>query len=131
RRMSEDDLRRLVTECGFACGEAQTAAELLRASAAHTRAEQVHDHAETSAPVAEHEAKAHAGMTHAMGSGEMTGAARPAHEMHDMHVMHGSHGMHDMSDPAMARAMEADMRRRFFVALVLTIPIVLYSSLGV
>ena len=31
---------------------------------------------------------------------------------------------HDMSDPAMARAMEADMRRRFWVALVFTIPIV-------
>jgi P-type Cu2+ transporter len=30
----------------------------------------------------------------------------------------------------MARAMEADMRRRFWVALALTIPIVLYSSLG-
>jgi P-type Cu2+ transporter len=37
---------------------------------------------------------------------------------------------HDMSDPAMAAAMEADMRTRFFVALVLTVPIVLYSSLG-
>jgi P-type Cu2+ transporter len=30
----------------------------------------------------------------------------------------------------MARAMEADMRRRFWVALAFTIPIVLYSSLG-
>jgi Cu2+-exporting ATPase len=38
---------------------------------------------------------------------------------------------HDMSDPAMAAAMEADMRRRFWVALVLTIPIVLYSPLAV
>ncbi len=37
---------------------------------------------------------------------------------------------HDMSDPALAREMEADMRRRFFVSLVLTIPIILYSSLG-
>ena len=37
---------------------------------------------------------------------------------------------HDMSDPAMARAMEADMRNRFFVSLVLTIPIILYSPLG-
>jgi len=36
---------------------------------------------------------------------------------------------HDMSDPKMARAMEADMRNRFFVALVLTIPTVLYSPL--
>lgn len=37
---------------------------------------------------------------------------------------------HDMSDPAMARAMEQEMRTRFFVSLVLTIPIILYSSLG-
>ncbi|PZR94486.1 MAG: hypothetical protein DLM69_12415, partial [Candidatus Chloroheliales bacterium] len=37
---------------------------------------------------------------------------------------------HDMSDPAMAKAMEADMRNRFFVALVLTIPVILYSPLG-
>ena len=37
---------------------------------------------------------------------------------------------HDMSDPAMAKAMEADMKRRFLVALILTIPVVLYSPLG-
>ena len=45
---------------------------------------------------------------------------------------HGAHGgmAHDMSDPAMAASMEQDMRRRFFVALLLTIPTVLYSSLG-
>ncbi len=35
-----------------------------------------------------------------------------------------------MSDPAMAAAMERDIRRRFFVALAHTIPTVLYSSLG-
>jgi Cu2+-exporting ATPase len=52
-------------------------------------------------------------------------------------MAHGGHGGmahdmgHDMSDPAMAAAMEADMRTRFFIALVLTIPIVLYSPLGV
>ncbi|TMC17308.1 MAG: ATPase P, partial [Chloroflexi bacterium] len=37
---------------------------------------------------------------------------------------------HDMRDPAMARAMEADMRNRFFVSLLLTIPVILYSPLG-
>ena len=37
---------------------------------------------------------------------------------------------HDMSDPVMATAMENDMRRRFFVALILTIPTVLYSPVG-
>ena len=37
---------------------------------------------------------------------------------------------HDMSDPAMAAAMERDIRNRFFVALLLTIPTVLSSPLG-
>src|SRR3712207_9343766 len=37
---------------------------------------------------------------------------------------------HDMSDPNMAAAMERDMRNKFFVALLLTIPTVLYSPLG-
>ncbi|MGI8403509.1 MAG: copper-translocating P-type ATPase [Thermomicrobiales bacterium] len=48
------------------------------------------------------------------------------------HGSGGHHGgmSHDMSDPAMAAAMESDMRNRFLVALVLTIPIVLYSPLG-
>jgi Cu2+-exporting ATPase len=36
---------------------------------------------------------------------------------------------HDMSDPKMAKAMERDMRDHFFVALLLTIPTVLYSRL--
>jgi P-type Cu2+ transporter len=38
---------------------------------------------------------------------------------------------HNMSDPTMAEAMERDMRNRFFVALVLTTPIVLLSPLAV
>ena len=57
---------------------------------------------------------------------------RQPHDSHDGHDMHGGHGgmAHDMSDPAMAAAMERDIRTRFFVALVLTIPTVLYSPLG-
>jgi Cu2+-exporting ATPase len=45
---------------------------------------------------------------------------------------HGGHGGmdHDMSDPTMAAAMERDMRNRFFVALVLTIPVIIFSPLG-
>ena len=45
---------------------------------------------------------------------------------------HGGHEAmgHDMSDPRMAAAMEADMRRRFWIALVLSVPVVAYSSLG-
>jgi cation transport ATPase len=37
---------------------------------------------------------------------------------------------HDMSDPRMAAAMEADMRRRFWISLVLALPVVAYSGLG-
>jgi len=57
---------------------------------------------------------------------------RDEHAAHDGHDGHGEHGgmAHDMSDPAMAAAMERDIRTRFFVALVLTIPTVLYSPLG-
>jgi Cu2+-exporting ATPase len=44
---------------------------------------------------------------------------------------HAGMGMaHDMSDPAMAATMEADIRRRFWVALALTIPTVLLSPIG-
>jgi Cu2+-exporting ATPase len=45
---------------------------------------------------------------------------------------HGGHEAmgHDMSDPRMAAAMEADMRRRFWIALVLSTPVIAYSSLG-
>jgi P-type Cu2+ transporter len=43
---------------------------------------------------------------------------------------HGDHMGHDMSDPTMAADMERDMRNSFFVALLLTIPTVLYSPLG-
>jgi len=55
---------------------------------------------------------------------------RMQYEMPATHADHGDHMGHDMSDPAMAAAMERDMRNRFFVALLLTIPTVLYSPLG-
>jgi Cu2+-exporting ATPase len=59
--------------------------------------------------------------------------ASGAHGEHEQgHKEASSHaGMdHDMSDPKMAKAMEMDMRNRFFVALALTIPTILYSPLG-
>lgn len=64
----------------------------------------------------------------------------PVHKGHDMsnkplrhsHGTGGSHMNHEaaMTDPAMAKEMEADMRRRFFISLALTIPIFLYSPAG-
>jgi Cu2+-exporting ATPase len=58
-------------------------------------------------------------------------AARHAHR-DPAQYPHGGHGGmdHDMSDPTMASAMEHDMRNRFFVALVLTIPVIIFSPLG-
>jgi Cu2+-exporting ATPase len=59
--------------------------------------------------------------------------ASGAHQAHEAgHKEAASHaGMdHDMSDPKMAKAMETDMRNRFFVALFLTIPTILYSPIG-
>jgi P-type Cu2+ transporter len=62
---------------------------------------------------------AHAGMDHAaMGHGAQGGG-----------MDHAAMG-HDMSDPSMAAAMERDMRNKFFIALLLTIPTVLYSPMG-
>src|SRR5215204_2325768 len=55
---------------------------------------------------------------------------RIQYEMPATHADHGDHADHDMSDPGMAASMERDMRNKFFVALVLTIPTVLYSPLG-
>jgi len=56
---------------------------------------------------------------------------RMQYEMPATHADHGDHADHDMSDPNMAATMERDMRNRFFVALLLTIPTVLYSPLGI
>ena len=45
---------------------------------------------------------------------------------------HGGHEAmgHDMSDPRMAASMEADRKRRFLVALILTLPVIAISPLG-
>lgn len=53
-----------------------------------------------------------------------------AHASHNEE--HASHADHEaaMTNPQMAKHMEADMRRRFLISLALTIPIVLYSTMG-
>lgn len=53
-----------------------------------------------------------------------------AHAEHGMLKMSGMDHERAMTDPQMAKAMEADMRRRFLVSFALTIPIVLYSPMG-
>ncbi|HET8905588.1 MAG TPA: heavy metal translocating P-type ATPase [Ktedonobacterales bacterium] len=120
-QISENVLRDLVRDCGFACGADQPDGKRPR-QAVQPADDAQSEHNTHQALVAE-TAEASDGM------------ATMEHDMqgvHDMRHMAGmSGGMHDMSDPAMAQAMEADMRRRFFIALILTIPIILYSPLGV
>jgi Cu2+-exporting ATPase len=68
----------------------------------------------------------HDRMQYEMPSSGAHAAHGQAHEQAKGHA-----GMdHDMSDPKMAKAMEMDMRNRFFVALALAIPTVIYSPLG-
>jgi Cu2+-exporting ATPase len=111
-RLGEAQLRELVKDCGFACGAPLTrfpgpgGTVAQRTEAARAQRTMLH-------PAMEHR----------------TEASAPAKM--DMGIVDHSMMGHDMSDPAMARAMEADMRNRFFVSLVLTIPVVLYSPLGV
>lgn len=54
-----------------------------------------------------------------------------SHAGHDMQKM--SHADHEtaMTNPAISKQMEADMRRRFLVSLLLSIPIFLYSPVGI
>lgn len=56
-------------------------------------------------------------------------AAAHVHSAEHTGAMNHAGMDHDMSDPKMARAMETDMRNRFWVALVLTVPTLLYSPL--
>ncbi len=143
--MREETLRELVQDCGFACGQPMTASHLLHAAAEAERAGVPVSLARVTADdVTAVAARVRAPSGVAVGAGQASMHAQEhavhGHATHtaiDMEMEHGGraergHGgmVHDMSDPAMAAAMEADMRQRFFVALVLTIPIVLYSSLG-
>lgn len=108
-QISEEELRTLVSDCGFACGE-----PLMITGNAVTAETADHIPLSPGAP------------------GVQVPAMLPRHEHTVPSPAHHMDGMaHDMSDPAMARAMEADMRTRFFVALVLTIPVIFYSALGV
>jgi P-type Cu2+ transporter len=53
-----------------------------------------------------------------------------AHAAADAESAGMGHAGHDMSDPRIAAAMEADMKRRFWISLVLALPVLAYSSLG-
>lgn len=100
-RLSEVQLREMVKDCGFACGEPLTRFTAPIATVSQ-QAEVARAHRTMGQPAMEHRAPGEAPAKMDMGLVD--------------HSMMG----HGMSDPAMARAMEADMRNRFFVLLVLT-----------
>src|SRR6266516_4207630 len=110
-RLGEAQLREMVKDCGFACGAPITRFTAPIATVS-TPTEAAPSHLAITYPAMEHPA-------HIAAATKM-----------DMGIVDHSMMGHDMSDPAMARAMEADMRNRFFVSLVLTIPVILYSPLG-
>src|SRR5260221_5288105 len=133
-RLSDTQLRELITDCGFLCGEpwSETSNPALSSQLSTLHATMPHaEHMSAMEHVDGHHAALVSQPTapptaHPMeGMEQGRGEAAPAHAMAGMGPME-----HDTSDPAMARAMEADMRNRFFVSLVLTIPVILYSPLG-
>jgi Cu2+-exporting ATPase len=110
-QLAEPQLREMVKDCGFACGDPLTRFTALTAVAPQS-AEAARSQQTIAYPVMEHRAEELASTKTNMG------------------IVDHSMMAHDMSDPAMARDMENDIRNRFFVSLVLTIPVILYSPLG-
>src|SRR5947209_5222180 len=98
-RLGEAELREMVEDCCFACGEPIT-----RFPGPGDAASQPAEAARA------HETRGHPHM-------EDRGGVEAQTQM-DMGIVDHRTMSHDMSDPAMARAMEADMRTRFFVSLV-------------
>jgi Cu2+-exporting ATPase len=134
--LSEAQLRTLITDCGFLCGEPSSVQEhpMTHPDALAAREQGDGHHPDMAAY--QTAAQVPQVMAEATQTVQEKPEPAPAHEMEGMrHIEHGMVGMghmeHDMSNPAMAKMMEADMRLRFFVSLVLTLPIVLYSPLGV
>jgi len=124
--LSEAQLKEMVKGCGFDCGQSLTdTLPALDGARAH------HEMAHGSVDSTMQHPDGHAAPTET--PPEIDHAAYDMTTMPAMERRGMGHGTmeHDMSDPLMAKQMEADMRNRFFVSLILTIPVVLYSPLGV
>ena len=114
-KIGPEDIEQVITQTGCDCKP--------------TEVEQEHHHHEAMAPPERRmQHVGHGVDTQPISMG--TKHDRMQYEMPATHADHGDHADHDMSDPGMAATMERDMRNKFFVALLLTIPTVLYSPLG-
>jgi Cu2+-exporting ATPase len=132
-------LREAVTDCGYLCrGESNPDHMAGHAApkgehAAHAmHAEPVMDHAAHAGHVG-HTFAGPAAMGHDHAMPKPAAAAPPMEAgTHAGHVMAGmeDHSAHGGRPGMTAADMEADMRRRFFLALALTIPVFLFSHLA-
>jgi Cu2+-exporting ATPase len=109
-----EDIEQVITQTGCDCSPAEV--------------EEEHHHEAMGPPERRMQHLGHGVDTQPISMG--TKHDRMQYEMPATHADHGDHADHDMSDPLMAATMERDMRNKFFVALLLTIPTVLYSPLG-
>jgi P-type Cu2+ transporter len=120
--VDERRIRELIAERGYACAPADEthAAEPTRPTAAQL------GHDAQLAPIC-------CGTKHDRMQYELPhSGADGAHEQVHPGAADEHAGMdHDMSDPKVARAMELDMRRRFLIALVLSVPVFALSPVAV
>ncbi|MEX0783492.1 MAG: copper-translocating P-type ATPase [Dehalococcoidia bacterium] len=88
---------------------------------------------DTSPDHGEHQHDPPAAMDHSRHNRPSAGQDRGGHDMHAPE-REAPGGAHDhasmMADPRMAAQMERDMRNRFLVSFLLTIPVILYSDIG-
>jgi P-type Cu2+ transporter len=113
-RITPEEIERVITQTGCDC--------------TLTEVEEEHHHEAMAPPQRRNRHLGHSVDMRPISMG--TKHDRMQYERPATHADHGDHADHDMSDPGMAAVMERDMRNRFFVALLLTIPTVLYSPLG-
>jgi Cu2+-exporting ATPase len=116
-RITLEELRRRVLECGYHCRGEMVPDHLCEAPAEGGHA--THAHAHAASPESAHDQ--HAMHEHRPSAGA---GRQDEHAMSDM--------MHDMGHaPGMSmQDMVRDMRNRFFVAAFFAIPVVLYSPMG-
>jgi Cu2+-exporting ATPase len=137
-KTSLEAIRKRIVECGYHCRGEMLPAHICppEGHAGHAGHAGHEDHAAHGGHAA-HDHATHGAAT-AAASAPLTAKAA-SHEGHAAHGGHGGEGAHQMSDmmhdmghsPGMSmQDMANDMRNRFLVALLFSIPVFLYSPMG-
>jgi len=126
----EAQLKALIEDCGYACGNALRADKPAAMEKPDRSAQAYNSH--TAGAVAVMERPVQPDPAAATGRpADNGGHAAMKHSADKPMDMTKPKGEHDaMSDPAMAQSMENDIRNRFFFSLIFTIPVFLYSGLA-